>query len=181
MIPDRQACVDLLVEAGCSGPVIEHVKAVAALAVAMARRLPDADQAIVLAGALLHDVGRGFDQGPAHVPEGIAFLRAHDVDEAVVRCVARHMGAGIPADQARRWGWPEDEVYEPGTMEETVVAHADNLTAGPTHVPLAATIERYRAQGLDDQVPRLARLEETLTKAVGLPPSQLAVELDEQT
>lgn len=181
MIPDRQACAELLDQAGCSRPVVDHVHAVAELALAMARRLPTADRDIVLAGALLHDVGRGFDQGPAHVPAGIAFLRDHGIDEAVVRCVARHMGAGIPPGQARSWGWPADEIYEPETMEETVVAHADNLTAGTRYIPLEVTLDRYRSQGLADQVPRLERLEKRLADALGVPPSQLAVELDEQT
>lgn len=146
----------------------------------MARRLPEADQAVILAGALLHDVGRGFEQGPAHVPAGITFLRDHGVDEEVVRCVARHMGAGIPPAQARSWGWPEDESYTPETIEERVVAHADNLTTGTRHVPLEVTVERYRSQGLGDQVARLERLEASLAEALGTRPSRLAQGLDEQ-
>lgn len=177
MIPDRDACLALLTEAGCSQPVIEHVQAVADLALAMARRIPDADPAVVQAGALLHDVGRAFDHGPDHVPQGIAFLREHGIAEAVVRCVARHMGAGIPQDQARTWGWPDDESYGPKTVEEQIVAHADNLTHGTRHVGLEATLERYRSRGLEAVVPELEALEQVLADRMGASPSQVALDL----
>ncbi len=174
MIPDRQTCLELLAEAGCTTPVIEHVQAVARLAMALTDHVPAADPAIVEAGALLHDLGRGLDQGPDHVPQGVAFLREHGVDEVVVRCVARHMGAGIDPAQARAWGWPPEESYAPATVEEKIVAHADNLTVGTRHVGLAATLERYRSQGLDEEIARLEALEATLSEALGVAPSDVA-------
>lgn len=179
MIPDRQACLALLAEAGCAQPVVDHVQAVAELALALADRTDEVDQAVIQAGALLHDIGRGVDHGPDHVPGGVAFLRDQGVDEVVVRCVARHMGAGITPSQAKSWGWPRADSYEPETLEEQIVAQADNLTIGTRHVPLARCIRRYRSQGLEEAIDRLQELEDELARRLGRAPSEIAQRMDQ--
>lgn len=178
MLPDRETCLELLEAAGCSPQVIDHVQAVERLASRLAQHSPFADGAVVQAGALLHDVGRGFDHGPSHVPKGVAFLEANDVDERVVACVAAHMGAGIDAQQAKAWGWPPERGYQPETIEERIVCHADNLTFGTRYVGLDAVVEKLTQQGLEEVVDRLGDLHAGLVEELGVDPADISASLE---
>lgn len=171
--PER--CLALLDEAGCSEDVQEHAAAVLDLAMAMARRT-NVDEDVVACGALLHDVGRAFDHGPDHVPRGVAFLEEQGVDERVVACVARHMGAGITPEEAEELGWPEG-TWAPQRLEEKIVAHADNLTAGASYRTLEDAVEDLEAKGLEHVVGRMRRLDKELSEVVQEQPSTIADEL----
>lgn len=175
MMPSEDDCLELLEKAGCSEDVIEHVVAVAHLAREMAGRTQvDAD--VVTAGALLHDVGRGITHGTDHVPEGVAFLEDRDVDERVVACVARHMGAGITGSEAEELGWPQG-VWSPQRIEEKIVCHADNLTDGTSYRGIEEVLEDLEAKGLDHVVPRMRRLHAELGQVLGEDPSAIAASL----
>lgn len=178
MLPDRETCLELLETAGCSADIVEHVHAVERLASRFAQHAPTADPAVVQAGALLHDVGRGFDHGVDHVPEGIRFLEAQGVDERVVACVAAHMGAGIDETQAAAWGWPPDRRYEPETVEQRIVAHADNLTFHTRYASLDEVLAKLEAKDLADVLPRMRALHEALEAQLGVDPEDVAAELD---
>lgn len=178
MLPERERCLELLEAAGCSEDVRQHVRTVERLASRLAQHHPHADAAVVQAGALLHDVGRGFDHGPQHVPRGLAFLEQEGIDERVVRCVARHMGAGIDAEQAQAWGWPSDRSYEPETIEERIVCHADNLTFGTRYGSLARAQAKLREDGLDDVAEDVAALHDALAQELGVDPDTVAAELE---
>jgi uncharacterized protein len=172
-----EECLALLDEAGCSEDVQEHVAAVLDLAMAMARRT-DVDEDVVAAGALLHDVGRGFDHGPDHVPLGVEFLAENDVPQRVVDCVARHMGAGITDEQAETFGWPEG-TWAPQRMEEKIVAHADNLTAGTRYRDVDEALAGLEDDGLDEAAQRMRRLDAELSDVLQASPSQVAAELSD--
>lgn len=176
----RDRCLWLLDEAGVSPQVLEHVQAVERLATEMVKRCPRADPEIVQAGALLHDVGRAFEHGPGHVPAGLAFLEEHGVDERVVDCVARHMGAGVEPEQAQAWGWPSDRSYVPERIEERIVAHADNLTFGTRYKQLDDVVDRLRSEGLEALVPRIRELHAGLAEDLGVDPDRIAGELDRE-
>lgn len=178
MLPDREACLRLLETAGCSADIVEHVLAVERLASRFAQHVSSADPAVVQAGALLHDVGRGFDHGLDHVPEGVRFLEAQGVDERVVACVAAHMGAGIDEAQATAWGWPPDRRYAPETVEQRIVAHADNLTFHTRYASLDEVLAKLEAKELGDVVPRMRALHEALKAELGVDPDDVAAELD---
>jgi uncharacterized protein (TIGR00295 family) len=171
MIPDRSQCIELLEEAGTPEDVIEHAVAVEALASAMAAKT-GVDRSIVAAGALLHDVGRAFTHDVDHVPRGAAFLEDQGVDERVVDCVARHMGAGIDDEQADAFGWPEN-VYEPQLIREKIVSHADNLTHGVDYVDLAAVLDKLEDGGLEHVVPPMRRLHGELRDVLGEDPAEI--------
>lgn len=173
-----EECLELLDEAGCPDKVQKHVAAVLDLAMEMARRT-SVDRDTVAAGALLHDVGRGFDHGPDHVPRGVAFLEEHGVDERVIACVARHMGAGLTDEEAEELGWPEG-TWSPQRMEEKIVAQADNLTAGTRYRSLEDAVANLEEQGLDHVVPRLRRLDEELAEVLQEEPSAIAAGLEKE-
>ncbi|MCX6694840.1 MAG: HD domain-containing protein [Candidatus Altiarchaeota archaeon] len=93
-----------------------------------ARGIP-VDVEFVETAALLHDIGRCRTHGILHGIEGAKILKDYP-DYA--RVCERHVGAGITKEEAVELGLPERD-YIPGTIEEKIIAHADN-TAGENKV-----------------------------------------------
>jgi uncharacterized protein len=118
----------LLLRAGCDSRVIAHARAVTALALSFtAHSLVNRE--LVRAGAMLHDIGRGVTHGIAHAQQGAVLARSYGIDPAVVAIIERHIGAGLTADECSLEGLvPRDCV--PVTLEEKIVANADNLVHG---------------------------------------------------
>ena len=69
-IPNDVQCIDHLVQAGCKMRVIVHCCTVRAVAEAICDRIPEADRDLVVAGALLHDIGRSIDHSIMHAYRG---------------------------------------------------------------------------------------------------------------
>jgi uncharacterized protein len=120
---------DILVSAGCSGKVIAHCEAVTAVAMQFVNPGSGADRGLVLAGAMLHDIGRSGTHRIGHAQAGAELCRRLGLPEAVARIVECHTGAGLNADECSLLGlMPIDCV--PKTIEEKIVANADNLVGG---------------------------------------------------
>lgn len=120
--------LDLLQEAACSRSVIRHCMAVRDTVLGYEKdSLTEAG--ILEAGALLHDIGRGITHGIAHAQAGARYCRRRGLPEPVARIVECHLGAGLTADECTLIGLlPIDCI--PRTIEEKIVANADNLVAG---------------------------------------------------
>lgn len=176
MLPDRASCLSLLEQAGCGQRLLDHVQAVARLALALADHAPTVDRALVEAGALLHDIGRARDHGIDHVPVGVEILAGYDLDGRILDVVACHMGAGVLRDQAQAWGWPPRR-YEPETLEERIVAHADNLTFATSYRELEDVVVKLERKGLKELVPRMRALHEGLEAELGIDPDTVAAHL----
>ena len=118
----------LLVRAGCGRPVISHARAVTELALQFTEStLVNRD--LVLAGAMLHDMGRGITHGIEHAQRGATLALSLGLDERIVHIVERHIGAGMTADECSLERLiPKDCM--PETVEEKIVANADNLVHG---------------------------------------------------
>jgi uncharacterized protein len=99
----------------------------------------DVDLALVEAGALLHDMGRSVTHGVEHAAVGAELARGLGLPVAVVRIIERHIGAGIPGDEARELGLPVG-VYVPESLEEKVVCYADKLAARRGEVEFCVTV-----------------------------------------
>lgn len=108
----------------------EHILVVTKVATDIAEKigLENKGRKLVLAGALLHDIGRGVTHGMDHAVEGAKILRRDGFDERILRIVERHIGAGLTAREAKNFGLPEKD-YIPETVEEKIVALADNLVS----------------------------------------------------
>lgn len=146
-----------LKEAGCSDSVIRHSIAVAE------RALEIADSAgitinrdLIKKGAVNHDIGRSKTHGPDHIVAGAEIAEKLGLDKDVVRIIERHLGAGIPMDEAAALGLPPKD-YIPETPEEVIVSYADNLTHHVTAVTLDESLDRFRAR-LGNEHPMLERL-----------------------
>ncbi len=126
----------------------------------MARRLQekghDVDVGLVEIGAILHDIGRSKTHDTDHAAVGGRIVRQLGIAEPVARIVDRHIGAGIPEDEAQALGLPEG-VYVPETLEEKIVCYADKLIAGRCEVDIGVTIDEF-AERMGRDHPAIERL-----------------------
>jgi uncharacterized protein len=142
----RASCIRLLRTAGCDDRVIAHCCAVADLALEIVHRQPDrVDEELVYQAALLHDLGRARSHGIDHAVIGGELARTCGLDAKVIRIIERHIGAGIPAAEAKQLGLPPVD-FVPETMEEKIVAHADNLIDGLQRTSLEEAIANLQAK-----------------------------------
>lgn len=135
--------------------LIEHSEAVLAKALKISANF-DVDLETVKLGALLHDVGRTKTQGIRHAVDGAQILRDHGFPPEVVRIAEVHIGAGIPKEEACKLGLPCRD-YMPLTLEEKIVAHADNLIHGTKEVSLEFVVEKWEKR-MGKNHPSIARL-----------------------
>lgn len=145
---------------GCPGHVVDHCLNVSKIAVRMARQLKDkghdVDVELVEIGSILHDIGRSKTHDTDHGAVGGEMVRKLGIAEPVARIVDRHIGAGIPEDEARALGLPEG-VYVPETLEEKIVCYADKLIAGWREVDISVTVEDF-AEKMGRGHPAIERL-----------------------
>jgi uncharacterized protein (TIGR00295 family) len=162
-VPTSEECVRILAENGCSDDVIEHCKAVALLAVRIARRC-GADPELVEAGALLHDLGRCRTHGIAHAVEGARLASDMKLPPALIKIIERHIGGGITRAEAKRLGLPEKD-YTPRKLEEMVVAHADNLVSGTKRTSVSESVSQLVRNGMEEPASRVLHLHKELSRA----------------
>lgn len=166
IIPNPGQCLRLLREAGCSDDVIDHCKAVRQVAVRIAKKA-HANIQLVEAGALLHDIGRSKTQGIRHGIEGAKLAKELGLPESIVNIIERHLGAGIPKEEAIALGLPPKD-YMPITLEEKIVAHADNLIDNDREHPIEREVEKAMQKGHTMHAQRLIALHKELSQRCGI-------------
>ena len=151
----RAEAIQLLEENGCAPNVIEHCKEVASLAVEIANKAKAAGHNVNLEmveiGALLHDFGRCRTHKIDHAAEGYRLAKDRGIDPEISEIIKRHIGAGISKKEARKLGLPEDD-YFPRSLEEKIVAHADNLVKGTHRITTAERTALMRKQEVPEIV-----------------------------
>ena len=165
-IPTPERCIELLQENGCSDEVIKHCMAVRDVAVRIAKKA-DADLKLVEAGALLHDIGRSKTHGILHAVEGVRIARRVGLPLSILYIIERHLGAGIPKEEAVKLGLPEKD-YIPETLEEKIVAHADNLIQDGEKQRIEDEIKQAKEKGLEQVAQRLIALHKELSDICGM-------------
>jgi len=137
LVPPRAEALKILQRLGCPPQVVAHCNCVADIAVELALKALDkgfpVDIRLVEVGALLHDVGRSVTHGVSHGVLGAEMVRSLGLDEEIARIVERHVGAGIPAEEAAELGLPKRD-YMPSTLEEKIVCYADKLAKGSRRI-----------------------------------------------
>lgn len=173
----RRDAWDRLVAARPPDWVLRHCRCVEALALAMCdcaeRQGLRIDRAVVQQAALLHDIGRSLTQDVRHASVGAGLLREDGWPEPVVLAVERHTGAGIDAQEAAALGLAVKD-YTPRTLEEKVVAHADNLYTGDKRLTLAALRDKYHAKGLPRAWAKIEALHGELSRTLATDLDRLA-------
>jgi len=154
--------------------IVRHCQAVAMAAKIMAdeaeRRGHAVDKKAVIAGALLHDIGRTKSQTVRHGVEGAEILEKEGVDTKVVEIVRRHVGAGISSEEARKLGLPDFD-YVPRTLEERMVCFADKMVDADKVRPFGEEVHRFTSKSHD--VGRLLALKRGLAENLGADPEKL--------
>ncbi len=156
----RKDALRALREAGCSEKVIQHALAVERTSLSIAKRIlargRRVDLQLVGLGALLHDIGRARTHGITHGVEGGKILRSVGLDD-FVRFAECHLGAGIPASEAKELGLPPRD-FAPQTLEEKVVTYADKLAMGSRRTSYKRALEWFRSE-LGPEHPAIKRFE----------------------
>jgi len=165
-IPNPGQCLRLLRGAGCSDDVINHCEAVRKVAVRIAKKA-HANIQLVEAGALLHDIGRSKMQGIMHGVEGAKIARELGLPLSIVNIIERHLGAGIPKEEAITLGLPPKD-YMPITLEEKIVAHADNLIENDREHTIEKEVEKALQKGHMKHAERLMELHRELSQRCGM-------------
>ena len=158
--------IELLEKENTPKNVIEHSIAVYKKAMEIAANFDDADKDLIKKGALLHDIGRSRTHGITHAIEGVEIARKYGYGEDVLNIIERHIGAGITENEAEKLGLPVKS-YLPETLEEKIVAHADNLISGSEEVDIDFVIKKWkrRIEDSEDNIERLIELDNELIKA----------------
>ena len=131
----RDEIINLLKELGLKENIIKHVIAVEELSLETAKLIlknnPDMeiDLKLLSDGALLHDIGRSFTHSINHAVEGVKIAKKYGFDDRILRIIENHIGAGITLEEAKGLNLPIKD-YIPCSIEEKIVANADNLLAG---------------------------------------------------
>lgn len=149
----------LLEDLNCSSYIINHSEAVLKKALSICSNRDadlDVDWDLVETGAILHDVGRSKTQGIYHAIAGAEILKERGFSPEIIKITERHIGAGIPKEEAILLGLPPKD-YLPETLEEKIVAHADNLIHGTEEVSIDFVLEKWR-KSMGEGHPSLERL-----------------------
>lgn len=158
--------IELLKKENVPDKVIEHSIAVCKKAMKIAANFDNADKDLIRKGALLHDIGRSRTHGITHAIEGVEIARNYGYGEDVLNIIERHIGAGITEKEAEKLGLPVKS-YLPETLEEKIVAHADNLISGSEEVDIDFVIKKWkrRIEDSEDNIERLIKLDDELIKS----------------
>lgn len=165
-VPGRDECLQMLRDKGCDEAVIKHCIAVTDLAVRIAKRCR-ADVRLTEAGALLHDIGRGQSHGIDHAVIGAKLARELGLPDAVVGIIERHIGGGLTVAEAKNLGLPRKS-YLPRTLEEKIVAHADNLISGDRRTSLSESVGHLIRKRELEAARRVLELHKELSGACGI-------------
>lgn len=174
MIPDENASLRLHERYGSDGRIVKHCQTVAKVALLLTKALAakdvDVDDRAIVAGALLHDIGRTRTQTVQHGYVGAELLSAEGVDPIVLEIVRKHVGAGISKEEALSLGFPAGD-YVPGTLEEKIVCFSDKMVSGDTVRPFEEEVKRFVRKGHD--VARLKRLKDDVAESLGVDPETI--------
>jgi len=141
---NREQALVILKKAGCGEKVIEHCKTVSKIAVKLARKIKEnghpIDVEFVEVAALLHDIGRSRIHDITHGIKGAKILEDY---LEYARVCERHIGAGLAKEEAVECGLPAKD-YIPKTLEEKVIAHADNIISHDKVVSFEEALGKFK-------------------------------------
>jgi len=100
--------------------------------------------------------GRSRTQSIYHALKGAEILKEREFPVEILKITERHIGAGIPKEEAIMLNLPPRD-YLPITLEEKIVAHADNLINGIEEVSLDFVIQKW-SKKMGSNHPSLERL-----------------------
>ena len=173
-IPTHDECIQFLKDAEATPELIAHLEAVTKMALEIGELIMGTNMELVEAGALLHDIGRTKSNEIDHAVVGAQIAEELELPEPVQKVILYHIGAGITEEDAEELGLPEGS-YIPQSLEEKIVAHADNLIEKTER----AFVEDMIKELIDMEEYRIARrlinLHNKLSELAGIDIDQLGV------
>ncbi len=161
-LPSEREALKILRDVGCSEKVIDHCRAVADLAVEIAKRCVKnglkVNMDLVKIGGLLHDIGRSRTHTVNHAIEGSKIAKKLNLPSVIVKVIERHVGGGIPIEEAKSLGWPPKD-YTPQSIEEKIITYADKLIEGSRRIKIERTIKAFEEK-LGKNHPAIQRLKD---------------------
>ncbi len=140
-IPSKKECLNILVKYDTPPNVIEHCKKVAEIALKISSDINNINKNIIMAGALLHDIGRSLTHSISHGLKGAQILEKEKIDRRVINVVKNHIGTGITESEAKKLNLPIQN-YTPKNLEEIIVSFADKLTSGEKEIGVQQAIDK---------------------------------------
>lgn len=154
----------MLKKEGCNESIIKHSLTVSKNAKKIAEKIKAngyyIDVEFVEIASLLHDIGRCKTHGITHGIEGGKILKkiSPKISHEFARVCETHIGAGLNKKEAASLGLPARD-YLPKTLEEKVIAHADNLVQGEKIVKINEAIKELEEK-LGREHPAIKRVKE---------------------
>jgi len=159
-IPSFAEALTILDELGCTDELVEHCKFVSRIAEEIAKECKikgvEVDVDLAITGGLLHDIGRSKTNSVQHGVIGAELARNLGLPENLVLIIERHVGAGIPSEEASSLGLPQKD-YMPTSLEERIVAYADKLADGCRKTTIDSEIRKL-SETLGSSHPAIQRL-----------------------
>lgn len=165
-IPSDRECVEYLIDEGCKRRVIIHCCTVRAVAEEMIDHIDGVDRDLVIAGALLHDIGRAVDHSIMHAYIGSQIVEDLGLAPELVEIVRKHTGAGLDELDVEELRLPPGD-YMPRTLEEKIVAHADNLVSDNRVVTHEHSVTKLVSKGAFRGAERVELLHMELSNLYG--------------
>lgn len=165
-IPNDDECIQHLVQSGCKMRVIVHCCTVRAVAETICDGIPQANRDLVIAGSLLHDIGRSRDHTIFHAYYGSEIVEELGLGQELVDIVRKHTGAGLDEVDVKELGLPDAD-YMPVTLEEKIVAHADNMVSDNRVVSHHHSVNKLTSKGAFRGADRVERLHRELSELYG--------------
>ena len=145
--------------------MIIHCCTVRTVAEEMMKKI-DCDRDLVIAGALLHDLGRAKDHSILHAMIGADMAGELNLPSEVVEIIRKHTGAGLDQQDIIEMNLPQGD-YMPKTIEEKIVAHSDNMVSDNTVVNHMHSVEKLVMKGSKRGAEKVEKLHLELSKLYG--------------
>ncbi len=175
--PSESECIGILKNAGCTKRVIIHCCTVRTVAEQMLKRI-DCDSELVIAGAMLHDIGRAVDHSIMHAVVGAKMAADLGLPDEIVNIIKKHTGAGLDHEDIVEMGLPDGD-YIPSTIEEKIVAHSDNMVSDNAVVMHSHSVDKLLMKGATRGADRIERLHEELSLLYGEDLDSIVIEIGE--
>jgi len=171
---NRSEIIKLLHTLKLKKNIIEHIIAVEKFSLQIANLILknnpeiEIDLKLISDGALLHDIGRSVTHSINHAVEGVKIAKKYGFNQQILSIIENHIGAGITKEEAKTLGLPIKD-YSPISLEEKIVANADNLIGGSKRRDITYLLDRLKSQdninaskkiiSLNNELSKLAKIE----------------------
>ena len=161
-IPTYKECIQILFSHSVPYPVISHLILTTQTAIRITKTLKTKNFFIncdfIIAGGMLHDLGRCRSHKINHGIIGGKILREMAFPIELICVVEKHIFAGIAAHETKDLNLPLKD-YIPSTIEEKIVAYADNISKQIPNLTIKQVLSRY-SRYLPETHPILMRVQD---------------------